>query len=106
MYSYIATIGRNVGDMPMSDARWSDFILSVKTDMLTALDADKLSVIEVSEGVGEWEGVTEPNATITVRRHTQAQDSQVERLRRYLSENARHFDQDAIALTIGISELC
>lgn len=106
MYSYIVTIGRNVGDTPMSDARWSDFILSVKEDMIVALDTDKFSAIEVSEGVGEWGGVTEPNATITVRQHTQARDEQIERLRRYLSEDARHFDQDAIALTIGISELC
>ena len=106
MYSYIANIGRNVDSTPMSDARWADFIASVKADMMTALDADKISVIEVSEGMGEWEGIPEPNATIAVRRHTQAQDSQVEHLRRYLSENARIFDQDAIALTIGISELC
>lgn len=123
MYVIAVTIGRNVPvtdptlpqydavtgvrlTEPMTDARWADFIESVKRDVIEALDGNRYGVIEVSEGMGEWGGVTEPNATITVRRHTQAQDSQLERLRRYLSEDARHFDQDAIALTIGISELC
>lgn len=123
MYVIAVTIGRNVpvtdptlpqyDDVtgvrltePMPNARWADFIESVKRDVIEALDGNRYGVIEVSEGMGEWGGVTEPNATITYRREHDFDDVELAHLRRYLSENARHFDQDAIALTIGISELC
>lgn len=51
-------------------------------------------------------GVEEESAKITLRRSAEASPEMLSELRRLLSENARRYGQDAIALTIGTSELC
>ena len=106
MYSYTATIGRNVGTEPMTITSWEEFIEDVKADMLSfAIDsAIHVESVEIHRGKGVWEGVEEESAKITLL--TPAQSYNPDILRRYLSENARHYGQDAIALTIGVSELC
>ena len=117
MHSYTATIGRNVPDMhdqrddvtgeriqaPMTLTRWEQFIEDVKADMLSAVPSD---ICELHCGTGVWDGVEEESAKITLLRHSKATDDMLDELRRLLSENARQYGQDAIALTIGTSELC
>ena len=103
MFSYTATIGRNVGTEPMSLTLWKQFEEDVQADMLTALPSD---IVEVHYGKGVWDGVEEESAKITLLRHAEATPDMLDQLRNYLSENARHYGQDAIALTIGVSELC
>ena len=117
MIEYIATIGRNVPDMhdqrddvtgeriqaPMSDAQWHQFVEDVVADMLSAVPSD---ICELHLGTGVWDDVEEESAKITLRRSAEASPEMLSELRRLLSENARKYGQDAIALTIGTSELC
>ena len=102
MFSYTATIGRNVGTAPMTITNWEQFIEDIKADMLMFAVESAIHVesVEIHRGKGTWEG----SAKITIL--TPAQSDNPDTLRRYLSENARHYGQDAIALTIGVSELC
>lgn len=107
MYVYTATIGRNMrtstSTYAMSAVRWEQFVEDVEADMLRAVPSD---IVEIHRGKGVWDGVEEESAKITLLRHSEATDAMLYELRRYLSENARQYDQDAIALTIGESELC
>lgn len=116
MFSYTATIGRNqartlivdgqdrkLAPVPMSLTLWEQFIEDVRADMLHAVPSD---LAEIHRGTGTWDGVEEESAKITLLRHSKATDDMLDDLRRYLSELARQYGQDAIALTIGQSELC
>ena len=113
MHSYTATIGRNYSNsvavppsmrgQAMTLTRWERFIEDVKEDMLHAIPSE---LAEIHRGKGVWDGVEEESAKITLLRHSKATDDMLDELRRLLSENARQYGQDAIALTIGTSELC
>ena len=124
MYSYTATIGRNVPDMhdqrddvtgeriqaPMTLTLWHQFVEDVKADMVFTyadlyLDGAERT-FEVHYGKGVWEGVEEESAKITLLAEFELDERGLSELRRLLSENARQYGQDAIALTIGTSELC
>lgn len=120
MHSYTATIGRNVPDMhdqyddvtgeriqtPMSLTLWHQFVEDVEADMSTALHLDAEPVtVEVHYGKGVWDGVEEESAKITVLAESDRHFGLAD-LRGYLSELARQYSQDAIALTVGESELC
>ena len=106
MFSYTATIGRNVGTEPMTITSWEQFIEDVRADMLRFAVESAIHVesVEIHRSKGTWEGVEEESAKITIL--TPAQSDNPDILRHYLSENARQYGQDAIALTIGVSELC
>ena len=108
MYVYTATIGRNYVSTnfltcQLTLTEWEQFIEDVEADMLRAVPSD---IVEIHRGKGVWDGVEEESAKITLLRHSEATDDMLYELRRYLSENARHYGQDAFALTIGESELC
>lgn len=119
MYSVTVTIGRNVTRPepaspnsvltyaePMPDEQWTQF----KADVIATVDDPALrrnqdATIETASGIGVWHGESEPNFKVTsLTNHTWDEDA-LNILRRSLSELARHYDQDAIALTIGTSEL-
>ena len=57
-------------------------------------------------GRGSWGGVEEDSLKITYLIKSALTDEAVATLSRDLSELARLYDQDAIALTIGTSTLC
>ena len=122
MYSYTATIGRNVPDMhdqrddvtgqriqvPMSDEQWATFVEDVKADMASTyadlyLDGAERT-FEVHYGKGVWEGVEEESAKITLLSDQPL--THLSYLRQALANLAEEYGQDAIALTIGTSELC
>lgn len=109
MYSYTATIGRNVGETPMSDSDWETFIDDVTSDMSNSAWPNQIEAVEIHRGKGSWQGIEEESAKITVLlKSALPEDGErsLNMLRGYLSENARLYGQDAIALTIGVSELC
>jgi len=126
MHVYTATIGRNVrtstyddrdfyldgqpvkGWAPMSDERWEQFIEDVKADMnrFAVEAAIHVDNVEIHRGTGFWDGVEEESAKITLLTTGKADGRALSVLRRFLSELARLYSQDAIALTIGQSELC
>ena len=119
MYSYTATIGRNFSNThsnpalqgkPMTLSAWSRFVEDVTADMASTyadlyLDGAERT-FEVHYGKGVWEGVEEESAKITLLAEFEHDERGLSTLRNYLSENARQYGQDAIALTIGTSELC
>ena len=108
MFSYTVTIGRNVGTEPMSDERWEEFQTSVTIDFNFVVNGFQAGAGQWEEhrGQGIWEGTPEDSFKVTVLLEEEIPKDRLDQLRRYLSENARLFDQDAIALTIGVSELC
>lgn len=103
MHVITVTIGRNVGDTPMSLTLWEQFKGDVEADMLNAIPSD---IVERHYGRGVWDGIEEESAKFSLLRHAKPTDAMLDELRAYLSENARHYGQDAIALTVGMSELC
>lgn len=103
MHVITVTIGRNVGNIPMSLTLWEQFKGDVEADMLAAVPSD---IVETHFGTGVWDGVEEESAKITLLRHSEPTAAMLAKLRAYLSKSARHYGQDAIALTIGQSELC
>lgn len=109
MYSYTATIGRNYSNtMPMPLAHWEQFVADVGEDMRATAETSNYGAdmtLEVHRGMGVWQGVEEESAKITLLVEEPLTDDALNTLRHYLTENARFYDQDAIALTIGQSEL-
>ena len=127
MHSYTVTIGRNVPvtdptlpqrddvtgqriQVPMSDEQWATFVEDVKADMASTyadLYLDRAErTFEVHYGKGVWEGVEEESAKITLLAEFELDERGLSTLRNYLTDLAGEYGQDAIALTIGTSELC
>ena len=113
MYSYTATIGRNVPSnhgSPMSDLDWSTFEDDVTEALLSGFPCHRHLTVEVHRGIGTWDGVTEESVKVTVLSPAQLPDVvescyDVLHIRSELRERAAFYGQDAIALTIGTSEL-
>lgn len=107
MFTYSATIGRNVGATPMSDTKWFAFqgqvialVASFAKDWMAGTD-----VVEHHVGTGAWEGVTEESCKVTLLSHVSLGENAIEDLKKGLAYYAEAYDQEAVALTIGQSEL-
>ncbi len=90
------SIGRNIGNAPMDDNRWKRFIYEIEGAVLLAGG----KVYATATGEGEWEGVAEDNAVVTF-----GNVREIAALKGHLRFLAQDFDQDAIALVLGQSEL-
>ena len=100
----LATVSRVINNRTdVSEAMRVAIEKTRETDGYT-WDEDTEFVLEVHYGKGTWEGVPEDSAMISVRSH--APITHLHSLRRELGELADKYGQDAIALTIGTSELC
>ena len=104
MYSITVTIGRNVGDVPMPEQRWEEFKRDVQGTL--ANYADPSDQAEYADGHGVWGYVPEQMHKRTLLSNYEPDEAAMMNLSRELSELARFYDQDAIALTIGTSTLC
>lgn len=102
MHSITVTIGRNMDNAPMRIGLWERFVADVTADLLTAVPSD---IVETHHGMGEWDGIAEESCKVTVLRHSEPTGEMLDALRASMSDNARVFGQDAIAITIGRSEL-
>lgn len=102
MHSITVTIGRNMDNAPMRVGLWERFAEDVTADLLAAVPSD---IIETHYGKGVWDGAAEESCKITVLRHSEPTGEMLDALRAVMSENARVYGQDAIAITIGQSEL-
>ena len=100
MYSITVTIGRNVSDVPMPEQRWRAFEQDVQELLSRATGAST----ETHRGVGSWEGVVEESTKVTLLADSPL-NVNIGYIRVNLADLARLYDQDAIALTIGESEL-
>lgn len=91
------SIGRNVGDKPLSADRWLAFRYAIRQ----GLGDDATVYVDGATSVGEWQGVSEESATwvadITPERASV--------LSGHLAKVALDYGQDAIALTLGETRL-
>lgn len=98
MATVTVSIGRNVGDQPMNDTDWQNFISAVGASVKR--DA-KAVYVDAAASRGEWEGIGEDSRTWVA----DIDEWDLGALRGSLKEWARIFRQDAIALTVGQTEL-
>lgn len=107
MHEYSVTIGRNVGDEPMSTHDWRLFRESVNMHLtiIATIDDVQIDAIETTRGTGEWNGVREDNARVVMRTLSPLSETALGKLRVRLGNLATANMQDAIAFTIGTSEL-
>lgn len=103
MYSTTITIGRNVGDEPMSDDEWWRFRQTARLFMVETFGTE--IAMEWHDGFGEWNGVQEDSYKVTALSDYAPTRGQVERFREFLPGLAAKFHQDALAVTFGHSEL-
>lgn len=124
MFSYTATIGRNYSTSTtvapsmrgqvMTLTRWGTFVDDVSEAMRVAIEKtretdsyawseDAEFSIEVHYGKGMWDGVSEESAKISVL--STEPITHLNWLKGELGELRKEYGQDAIALTIGESEL-
>lgn len=94
------TIGRNVGNVPMSDDYWYDF-----QSMIYGYLRESLRVGDVFKygGIGEWNG-SEEESFIFVAIENQYPAS-TKQFGETLSRIAKEFSQDAIAWSFGPNNL-
>lgn len=114
MYSYTITIGRNTSTRiadghALSDDDWADFNTVVR-NYFWAMAEDWRSpenspVVEVHTGIGFWEGTAEASTKITLLSEGTMNNRELHQTRAFLTNLANKYNQDAIAFTIGESEL-
>lgn len=98
MATVTVSIGRNVGSQPMSDNDWTNFISVVGASIKR--DANAVFV-DAAASRGEWDGIAEDSRTWVA----DIDEWDLGALRGSLAEWARTFMQDAIAFTVGATEL-
>lgn len=104
MHTYTVTIGRNVGTTPMPERDWAAFQRQVEYALSESLGWGE-PYPERHTGVGVWDGVTEESFKVTAFTNYPADPYSVSLLRDRLAVLAGDYNQDAIALTLGESEL-
>ena len=112
MFTYSATIGRNVGATPMSDLDWALFHSNVLEIMVIAgrrhvdtSDPDVWAVESWTSGAGGWHGVREESEHFQLRSAEAIDPYVVGFMINGLAAQAAKFNQDAIAFTRGQSLL-
>ena len=109
-YSYTVTIGRNFSGeiagtvQPLPDVAWATFEDEV-SELLTSERTTTADAIEIHRGKGVWEGVEEESSKITLLTHFRLGVNAEGRVRAGLSVLADTYQQDAIAFTVGQSDL-
>lgn len=93
----VVSIGRNVGDEPMSTEEW----LLFKHEVRDSMNIASAVVYAEAEGQGEWEGVGEETC---VWIFSVVSDMRKEELRHELADLSDYFQQDAIAWLEGETE--
>jgi hypothetical protein len=94
------TIGRNVGSEPMPAPRWEEFRSGIRQTLANLLCPDFSASYD---GTGEWDGVAEDSTLFVASGITREVTSTY--LRAVLAQYADEYDQDAIALTVGTTDL-
>lgn len=97
MATVTVSIGRNVGSVPMSDEAWQNFGHAVGA----LLGRCSIVYVSAAESRGEWEGIAEDSRTWVA----ECTEHDAGYVREGLRALAAEFRQDAIALTIGSTEL-
>lgn len=99
------TIGRNVGAQPLPVVSWVGFQNVVRSAIAAAhLGGTGIAgpTVEAWNGSGSWGGIVEENAHFSAR---SPDGFNLRKLRRHLARIAADYRQEAIALSVGRSEL-
>lgn len=99
MFTVMVSIGRNIGNEPMSDRDWIFF----QNDVADVIRREG-EMPEVHSGTGMWDGIRETSVHLTVYREFVTEGMRYA-YRQGLARLASHYGQDAIALTISEPEL-
>lgn len=86
-------IGRNIGDEPMDDDRWTTF----KSDTVDALAFNGYEIHSTSEGTGYYQGKGERTFVVVAS----VEPRFLAGLYHILANLAGNYEQDSIALTTG-----
>ena len=112
MFTYTATIGRNVGATPMSDRDWALFQSNVLEMFVVAgrrhvdtEDSDVWALENWTQGAGGWHGIREESVHYQLRSAEAIDPYAVGLLIASLAGQAAKFHQDAIAFSRGESLL-
>lgn len=100
MFIIQLSLGRNIGDQPMSDRDWRRFLNDAADTIRNQGETPELHL-----GSGVWGGVREESARITVYRDEAPTETYRAHLRAFLPVIAARYGQDAIGLVIAESEL-
>lgn len=92
------SIGRNIGDEPMGDYQWEEYRNAISGYLARFADT---VYVDGAHSRGEWDGIPEDSATWVAA----VPVGNVNGLRASLVLDCWTYDQDAIALTIGETEL-
>ena len=92
------TIGRNIGSTPMSNDEWSQFKVSIDVACRATIGIPMV----ISGPGGQWHGESEESAVFIV---FEPNMKWAETLKNHLRKDCVSFQQDAIALAFGDSEL-
>jgi hypothetical protein len=98
MSTITVSAGRNVGDAPMDAVTWETFTM----DLVATVEATGHTVLFEGTGQGIWEGTVEQAFTIVAASGPEARTGT---LAEWLGAMARHYGQDAIAITVGTTVL-
>jgi len=92
------SIGRNIGNEPMHYTRWAQFQADLFYDVNVFAHG---TVYAANLGRGQWDGNFEDNYVLTAT----VPDEHVDALRERLKLIRDDYQQEAIALLVGITEL-
>lgn len=92
----VISIGRNIGKLPMGATAWDRF----KADVMEVVDNGENKIHFTGNGNGYYEG-REDSFTVIFN----AEVTSLARIEQSLKPIAKKYDQEAIALTVGTTEL-
>lgn len=100
-----ATIGRNIGNVPMYSERWENF----KADLRRVLEAFALRESEFTQelhGKGVWNGVEEENYRFEMYFSEEVPETHaLDEVEKVLETLAWLYQQDGIAVITGFSQV-
>lgn len=105
-FQITATIGRNLpttGQLPLQ--RWEQFEENVRGVFLSTLPAEGMLFFQTFRGTGVWQSEPEDAIHFLFVTETAPTNEVLNKLRARLAHTAYWFNQDAIAIGLGSSEL-
>lgn len=96
------SIGRNVGTVPLSEARWNDFTAAIHN----LIDVYCRTVyVDCAESTGSWDGILEDSRTWVAEVADWITPEVLPTVVERFGTVARAFGQDAVAVTVGTTIL-
>lgn len=102
--SIIVKAGRNIGSTPMSDTSWNLFT-STLIYLASFDNEDKVMFTETQFGKGEWQGVEEENFEVFITFKEEPTWTGMSIVNELIAKLGRIYEQDAVSVTWGITNL-